>query len=88
MAWVLCGLSVALLLGTLPLLIAVTAAASQTPTVFPLQLAQQLQQRLHLPFQFWCGGFLCHHEINRGSNGYLLRSTSKKTMFSFSSVKR
>ncbi len=52
-AWVLCGLSVALLLGTLPLLVAVTAAASQTPTVFPFQLAQQLQQRLHLPFQFW-----------------------------------
>ncbi len=53
MAWVLWGLSAALLLGTLPLLVAVTDAASQTPTVFPFQLAQQLQQRLHLPFQFW-----------------------------------
>ena len=35
-----------------------------------------------------CGGFLCQHAINSGPNDYLLRSTSKKTTFSFSSVKR
>ncbi len=48
-AWILWGLSVALLLGTLPLLIAVQVATSQTPTVLPFQLAQQF----HLSVRGW-----------------------------------
>jgi two-component system NarL family sensor kinase len=42
LAWMLWGLSLALLLGFIPLFVAVTAAAYQTPTVFPAHFAQQL----------------------------------------------
>jgi two-component system NarL family sensor kinase len=42
LAWALWGLSIALLLGIIPLFVAVTVAAYQTPTVFPAHFAQQL----------------------------------------------
>src|SRR5215471_5875414 len=45
-AWVLWGLSVALLLGILPLLVAVQVAAAQTPTIFPSHFAQQVRLSL------------------------------------------
>jgi two-component system NarL family sensor kinase len=42
LAWVLWGLSVALLVGSIPLFVAVTVAVHQTPTLFPAQVVQQL----------------------------------------------
>ncbi len=42
LAWMLWGLSVMLLLGFIPLFVAVTVAAYQTPTAFPAHFAQQL----------------------------------------------